>query len=369
MSRNRDMLSGIQIMMLVNSAIIGVGLLSLPRQATEKADISGVLGVAVAGILAIGLTIIIGVLCKRFPNQTLLDFSNNIVGKFFTKIINLALVAYFTLSSASILRSFADVTKVFLLKDVPIEMVIFSMLVVSSYLTRNGINPIARVCEVFFPIIIISILLFLLLCLPNFDIKELYSIVQIDFKDLVKSMPSIILSYLGFEILLFITAFMSEPQKVIWYGSAGTVIAVAIYFFTICISVGVFSIDSLKFQMYPVLELARVAHLPAGFAERLDIFFAVFWILAVFNSVAISHYIAAFSSTRLFGMRNYRPFCYLILPVIYILALVPKNISEAVVFYRWVGYLGGVIAAIIPIALLVAALVRKKGGAKVEKTT
>lgn len=367
MSRNSDMLSGLQITILVASAIIGTGIMTLPRQVAAQAESGSVLVTIVAGIGALILTFIIAYLGSRFPRQTVIQYSNSLLGTIVSKIINIILTIHFIVLTAVIFRNFADIVKVFLLENTPVEVIMVSMLVLTVYLVQNGINPIARICEAFFPIVIISISILFLLSLKNLDIKELYSFWQIDLFDLAKAVPVTLLSYLGFEVLLFAGAFMAEPQKIIKYGIIGISIPVLLYVATVAICIGVFSIDALKYLMYPTLEMAKSIIFPGAFAERVDVFFAIFWILAVFTTVSIYYYLAAYNVTKLIGLKNYRPFCYMLLPIIYFISLVPQNIYQSSLFSIWASYFGGAAIAFISGLLLIAALIRKKGGTKNEE--
>ena len=73
------------------------------------------------------------------------------------------------LISARIVRVFADIIKVFILVETPVEVMILSMLLVSVYITRHGLEPIARMAELLFPLMVIAILLVTFFALWNID--------------------------------------------------------------------------------------------------------------------------------------------------------------------------------------------------------
>lgn len=365
--KNSDRLSGVQVTALVALIIVGSGLMKLPRDVVQASDANGIMVTLIAGLMAVVLTMVMSMLSKRFPNRTVLDYSKDLLGTIPAKIVNIVFVVYFITFSGLILRIFADAAKVFLLENTPIEVLILAMLPVVVYLVQNGINPIARICEAFFPVVVGSILLLLLLSLQNFDIKEVYPVWQVNIVKVVKAVPVTEIAYFGFEILLFAGAFMLEPQKMTKYGVGGVVTAIVIYVATVTACIGVFSIDTLKYQVYPTLELAKSIDFPGAFAERFDIFFAIFWTIAVFTSIVTYYYLAAFSVTKLIGMRNYRPFCYLLLPGIYVIALLPQNVYQVRLLAQWIIYLGTAAAAVIPGLLFAAAIIRGKGGKNIEK--
>jgi len=369
MDRQRDMdrISGVQVTALVSSAVIGVGIMSLPNRIADQVKTGATVIAIVSAVMVLIATYIVAFLSRRFPYRTVFDYGPTIVGRILGKLITGVLLFDFILVSSIVVRMFASVIKLFLLEQTPIEVIIISILMVSAYLVQNGINPIARICELFFPITIIALSLLLILSLQNFDFKELYSSWQIGAMDLLKGIPSTMLAYLGFEVLLIVPAFMIEPKGVIKYGITGVGAAVVLYIVTVVMCIGVFSGDDLRYLLYPTLELAKTISFPGAFAERFDIFFAVFWVLAVFTTIAIYHYLSAFSMTRFFGLKNYRPFCYFLLPVIYFLSLSPQNIYQTRLAAALVSYVGGLVSFVLPVVLLVTALLRKKGVSYREK--
>lgn len=367
MSKKTDALSGVQITALVAATIIATGVMSLASDAAEEMNTDGAIATFLAGMIVLGLTYLIGYLSKRFAGRTILDYSRELLGMLPSKGINFILCIYFVVISSAVVRTFAAAIKLFLLEKTPIEVIIFSILLVSGYLVQNGINPVARMCEALLPILVVSLSLLLVLSLQNFDIKEFYSVWQIDPMNLIRVIPKTLLAYLGFEVVLFAGAYAAKPDKVTQYSLVGVGIAVGLYTATVAVCIGVFTNDDLSYLIYPTLELAKTISFPGAFAERFDIFFAIFWVLAVFTSLSVFHYLAAFSVTRLIGMRNYRPFSYFLIPPIYFISLIPQNIFENQLFSRWVSYLGAVVAAGIPALLFVVSLIRRKGGEKNEE--
>jgi len=358
--KDRDRISGIQVVAIISSTIIGAGIMSFPNNVAHKVTVDGTIVVVLSGLLVLAITFMIAYLAKKFPQSTIFDYSSSLVGRFLGKGITGIMLIYFLLVSASVVRIFANVIKLFLLEKTPIEIIILSFLILSTYLVKNGINPIARICEAFFPIIIISLSILLILSLQNFNIKEFYSMWQIDVVEIIKAIPTTLLSYLGFEVLLIIPAFMMEPDKVIKCGIIGTGVAVIVYIATEVMTMGVFTLEDLRYLLYPTLELAKSISFPGAFAERFDIFYAVFWVLAVFTTFAVYHYLSAYSLTRLIGLKNYRPFCYLLMPIIYFISLLPKNISYVQQISKLVSYFGAIVVIVIPLFLLSAAAIRKR---------
>ena len=129
--------------------------------------------------------------------------------------------------------------------------------------------------------------------------------------------------------------------------------------------VGVLGHKATSELVYPTIQLAR--RIGIEFIERFDILFIVFWILAVFTSLTSYLYMASISFTRWLGMRNYKPFILILLPICYIIAIIPQDISEINMLGKIINYVGFIIV-LSSIPLLILSMIRKKGGkANAEK--
>ncbi len=367
LTKNKDLLTQIQVAILMVAGIMGVGVLYLPRKAVELSNSGAVALTLISGIIAIGLSCLILYLNNMFPNKTIFDYSKDIVGNFISKLIALFLFAHFILISTSILRTFADTVKVYLLENTPTEVIVITMLILIAYLTQNGIVAIAKLCEVFFLITIIFGLLILLLSMENIDVNEIICCLKFKGGDLVRGIPESLFFYSGFEILFIVGAFAAKPAKLKKSVTIGIGIVILLYIATVIIGIGVFSVEGLKYTIYPTLELAKAIVFPGAFAERFDILFAISWITAVFTSLALAYYSAMFSITRLIGLKSYKPFSYILMPFLYLTTLAPSSINSVMSLNTWNSYFQLIVIVIIPISLLLIAFIRGKGGRSSEK--
>jgi spore germination protein len=236
--RNRiDRLTNLQVSFLVSSTIIGVTVLSLPRIAAELAKAAGPITTLITGILMALVLVIIALFAKRFPNDTIIEYSAELIGFIPSKILGLIFYIYFLGVASIILRLFCDTIKVSLLEITPLEIIMLTFLFASIYVAINGVSSLARLCETFEPLVIGAMGLVIILSFKNFNFEELLPAFKQDVLSWIYPIPSIALSYFGFEILLFITPFTKEPNKVLKYGLIGILPAILLYsaFVTVCI--------------------------------------------------------------------------------------------------------------------------------------
>ncbi|MDN5277153.1 MAG: spore germination protein [Clostridiales bacterium] len=360
MKERSDRLSNIQILFIVSSTIIGVTVLTLPRTATELAKAGGFIATFITGVLMALMLIITALLARRFPNYTIMEYSKEIIGLVPAKILGFVFFCYFISVGATILRLFCDAIKVLLLENTPLEVLIITFLLAAVYLCLNGISSIAKICELFEPLVIGTMLLVIVLSLKNFNFEELLPAFKQDIFEWLHAVPTLAISYLGFEVLLFITPYVQDASKVVKYGFCGILPSIFIYSLFVAVTVGIAGVEPVARSLYPTIQLARYIKFPGGFAERFDIFFMIFWILGAYTTVSSFLYLSSVSITRLLGLRNYKPFILLIVPVIYMLALFPQNIKEISMFSQYASYLGLALLAVV-VVLYILAVILKKG--------
>lgn len=345
---------------MVSSAIIGVTVLTLPRTAAELAKAGGFIATFITGALMALVLVIVALLARRFPNDTIMEYSRKIIGLIPAKILGFIFFFYFISVVSVILRLFCDAVKVLLLKNTPLEVLIITFLFAAVYLCLNGVSSLAKICELFEPLVIGTMLLVIVLSLENFNFEELLPAFKQNISQWLYAVPHLTISYLGFEVLLFITPYAQDTSKVVKYGLWGILPSIFIYSLFVAVAVGTAGVEAVARSLYPTLQLARYIKFPGGFAERFDIFFMIFLMLGAYTTVSSYLYLSSVSITKLLGLRNYKPFILLIVPIIYVLALLPQNIKEINVFSQYVSYIGLALLAAV-IVLYVLAVILKKG--------
>jgi spore germination protein len=363
-----DKLTDFQISVLVSSAIVGATIIYLPRILTKELGSAGFLVILAGGGFAALVALIATALSKRFPEETIVEYSSRIIGKFLSKVLGFAYLAYFIMIAAFVNRFFSDALKVFFLEKTPVEVISISMFLVVVYLVQHGINPIARIGEAFLPPTVLIFIIVIIVSAQNFQIERLYPAFQIGITPILKAVPKTLLSFLGFEILLFVCPYMKSPSKVTKYGLVGLAIPTVMYFFLATATIAGLGVDTTGYVLFPVLTLTRSVEFPGGFGERFDLFFLAFWILAAYTSIVTLFYLASLTVTRTLNLRNYKPFVYLLLPIIYLVSILPPNLAEVEKWLGYSGYLGAFLVVFVPFLLLLLAVIFKKGGKDSAKT-
>ncbi|WP_273222416.1 GerAB/ArcD/ProY family transporter [Geosporobacter ferrireducens] len=365
MNRDNDVILSSQLSAILVMTIMGVGILSLPRMVVEEAGPDGLFLVLGGSIFALLAGWIIFLLVKKFPGETIVEFGNTLLGKFFGTVIALGFFGYLMILSAYEVRSFGEITKQYLLFETPIEVLAITILLGSVYTARSGIESIARMAEFLFPIITIISVLILLPIIPEIDYTQFYPIFRTPILKLIKGIPVVFFSFIGIELTLLYAAFVKETKKI---GNAMllTVGLVSFYYISIVfVVVARFGLVETTHIIWPTLEVFKTVDLPGAFIENLDAFIMSIWVIAVFMSLVSAYYGSALILSRIFKTKEFNFFVLPLLPIIYFLAFIPDNLIQ---LNDWIdiysNYAGSFFMVLLPLLLLIISFFKKSKGGK-----
>ncbi len=359
-SRPIDRISTTQATVFIINYVLGVGILTLPRTVSEKVKTPDVwISVILGGLIPIVIALIMVKLCERFPNKTIYQFSQEIIGKWLGSILSGLIIVLFLISSGYQVRVMADTIGPYLLQGTPSWAIIMPFLWIGLYLIFGGINAIARMLEIIFPITVIYFLVIMFLGFKTFEIDHLRPVLGMGIMPVLKGITATVFSYSGYEIILVIYMFMQEQHKAKKVVLIGILIPIIFYTVTVVMVVGGLSIEGAVLQTWPVITYFRSFEITGLIFERFDSLLIAIWIMQIFTSFIISYYAASLGLAQLFR-KNIRLFYWAVIPIIFIVAMIPENINALFTLGDWMGKFVPSILAITSTLLLVISIVRGK---------
>lgn len=359
---DNDRISGTQILIFIVLTAIGVGGFSLSRLTAEAADQDGWISVIVGGMIAVLNFYIMSRLAKRFPGDTLVEMTEKSVGKVLSIPLLLVFWVYMLLIGAMTLRVFGEVIKMSLLLKTPIEVINIFMMLLVLWLARGGIEPIARFNGVVFPLIMITIFFIMLFSIPGSDFTNILPVFRSGPVNIIKGAYLSTYSYTGYEFILLIIPFIRKPDKIFRSGVIALTLTALIYTGVVILSFAKFGVADTKKLIWPGLTLIRTIEVPGSFFERLEGVVMTLWILFVFTTLTPFLYSLSVLPSRMLRHREFKHFCAIIVPLVYILSLIPENVTET---YEYINiiyeYLQGPSVFLLPILLLIVSSIRKAG--------
>ncbi|MCD5323487.1 MULTISPECIES: GerAB/ArcD/ProY family transporter [Pontibacillus] len=352
-------LSQNQVTVGICLTVLGVGMITLPREVFTAAGIaSGWVSVLITGALAIGVTFLLVTLNNRYPGATYFEYNRLIVGTWAGGIITFLTTIYYLAFAAFEARAMAELIQMFILDRTPVSFTILIFIGTAVYLVLGGLSAVFRLFELYFPAIIFFTLLIMILSANQFEVNHLRPFFE-GFTPIVKGLSASILSFVGIEIILYVQAHMKNPnqvKKAVVYG-----IAIPTFMYTLIVIMvgGIMGVGETKTLVYPLMELAKSIEIRNFFFERFETFFIPLWILSIFTTMSVVVYLAALGMKKVFHIKR-ETAVFTVIPIIYILAMTPKDINEMFTMGIWIGYSMILFGIVIPLLLLLISLIRRQ---------
>lgn len=356
----KDQITTSQAAIVTINFILGTGILTLPRTSVEKVKTPDVwISVLLGGLIAMIVGVIIVKLSQKFPGRTFYQYNQEIIGKWAGGGISLLVIGYFLTTSGFQVRAMAEVTGLLLLEGTPTWAIIMPFMWIGLYLIMGGINSIARLFEVIFPITVFLFLLVALLSIGIFEIDHLRPVLGLGIMPVLKGVKTTALAFSGPEIMLLLLAFMQKPNKAVKAVLVGVSIPLIFYVITVVMVIGALSIDGVVTRTWPTIDLIRSFEMPGLIFERFESMLLIVWIMQLFSTFTITYYVAALGLSQLF-QQNIRPVIYGLIPVIYIMAVIPKNINDFFKIGDMVGNAALYLFGVLPLLLLIVTIWKER---------
>ncbi|WP_165442830.1 GerAB/ArcD/ProY family transporter [Senegalia massiliensis] len=351
---------------LIIASILGVGILSLPSQLAKSSGFNGIIAIIIGTIISIILVIMYTKLMIRFKSKTIFEVIDEILPQPIVKIIDILFIFHYLISGAIVVRIFGAIIRMFLLRNTPLEITILSLILVVCYITRKGIEPIARLSQIVLPLVIIPIFILFLSLIPELDFTNIYPIFPINAIEILKGIRTTLFSFIGIEIILISTAYVKNTNKILKYNILSIIFLGIMYLSTFIVVISEFGRKQTEDLLWPTLLLMKTVDVPGAFLENVDGIIIALW---TFISVQILSILLIQSNILLnksFKLKELDFLSMPLLPLIYLLALVPDNIDEVYYYIDlFSNYIGVVIILIIPLIIFIFVVITKKGGNKI----
>ncbi|WP_270181256.1 GerAB/ArcD/ProY family transporter [Alkalihalobacillus sp. CinArs1] len=359
---NDKQLSNFPIIVFIISTIIGVGIVTLPREAANVIDqpnmwVSVVLGAAIAFLNGLLIFSVI----KRNPEQTIYDIGPNVVGRLLGSVFNIIFVLYAICISAFIMRMMAEIVNYYLLDLTPRLVVISVLIVACVYLVSTGITNIMAFLQLYFPIILLMFLLLTILSVRNIEVTNLRPVFVNDIVPLIIGAKTTFFSFVGYELIMVLSNRKSisgwKSMSTIMLISLGTVCTIYVLFFIL--NIGILSLEELKVTTFPTIEMAKSIEFQGFFFERFELLFLFGWIITIFTTVVAYYYAALLGLCKTLRCNKNIYLNILIGSIIIVLSIFPDGITELFSYGTYINYLSYASLIGIPFILLLISSIRR----------
>lgn len=344
------------------STVLPTALLFVPAVTVEMAGRDGWMTELIALFFGVVVAMVATSLGLRFPDKTIIQYSCDIFGKYFGKLVGLAYMFFFVESTAVIVREFGSFVVISYLPRTPAAVFIGIIVVLAAYAVRSGFEVIARMNQFVLLLIMVSIAGIFGLIIREFHPEHLFPVLEKGIKPVLRGglTPS---AWRGevFMLLMFIP-YLNRYQKARAAALKSVLILTVVLLLDIIICIGVFEVQVAQF-VFPVYNLAYYVGV-AGFIERIESVVLALWVSGVTVKVAIWYYAAVLAVTQVFGLKDYKAVVFPLGLLIGVLSLSVFTSSAEIAQYfaEEFPYYAFTFEIFIPLGLLTVAALRKKSG-------
>jgi spore germination protein KB len=262
------------------------------------------------------LAILIGMLCSFFfflvyhklysyyPDLLPTEYMQKILGKVLGTLLAFIYIVYFLYDAS---RDFGEMLLTFAYPDTPLFIANALLMLVIIYITRKGIEAIARSGELLFIFMyFLAVAGFILIISSGLiDFKNLQPILKEGILPVAKVALTETLCFPFTEAIVFtmLLPYLSTPKKASVTMLCATGLSGINLIITMIINISVLGVDLTTRSQFPLLSTVQTIQV-ADFLERLDVFFMFAMVIGIYFKVSMLFYASIIGTATLFKIKS-----------------------------------------------------------------
>lgn len=350
-----------QISAMLFSIIVGYTITTLPKSIAEHTGTASWLVLLIETIIFILITYIITFLQYVYEGKTIYEYGQKLVGKLTTNVLLVLYLIYFFIYFTMFVRGFSEAMKGNVLNKTPVVFICIIFFIVLGYALTKGINAIARICEIYVPIIILGyILIFYALATQGKLVNVSPLFVSEDIMKYFKALPNEISPFLGVEILLFIPIGRRENKNIFRYTMITMGFIGILYIYIVESIISVVGTELLVNLTSPIFSALRGIDIYSlEFIRRLDGIYAIFRMMNIFCTISLLGYGVIVIANRMAKSIKYNWMVIILVFISLIVSQMPKTLFQLELIIKYNSYFGIVMGLVIPVILFIITKVKK----------
>ena len=261
-------ISALQMALMMYPTIVATAILSVPSIIAKYTKNDLWLSPILSSLIGYVTVYIAYKLYQLYPKQTVIQFSEQIMGRFAGKLLGLLFLLFYIQLTGQITRAYAEFIVDSFLVNTPISVIIASMIFICALIVSVGIEGLGRAAQLFFPIFTFPLLILIFLLFPDLELKNIFPILA---DGLMPPMKGAIVPsgwFTEFFLISFSLPFLTDQKKEMKYGMM-TVFAVMMTLVVVNLIVLFVLGPTTASRSYPLMQVARYISI-ADFFEHLE---------------------------------------------------------------------------------------------------
>lgn len=338
-----------QYMGIVQGSMIAMGILTLARGVSKYAYQQGWIPVIIAGMYPIFVVLLATFIDKKMKHCDFWEINNKIYGKFLSYMITIIFFIVFVFLQLSIVSGFVNIIHLVLVPFIKPYIIVIITTLLTLYTAINGLTLVARLSEIVFYLVIISIGITLSFISQGTitNVMPFFS----SFKDTLLGIPDSLYSYAGIELSYIVISFISNKKNIKKSGVYAVLTIILLYTINVFVTIYCIGWEMTSKSAYPILYIAATLEVPL--LENVRTVIMILWSYVIFRILACDLFASAYCLSKVLG-KGYKNSCIIITILVGILSffMLPeynraKFIGELTIYIVAVGLGWGIITSII----------------------
>jgi spore germination protein KB len=352
-------ISTVQAMMLGITGITVTGHLLFIPVVLNLSGRDAWLALLAAALPTVILSYVIASLGMRYPGRTVVQYSQDIFGKWLGKVVALLFIFYFFHDASLSIRGFGEFFTSAITPRTPILVYFAAIVLLGVYVVKNGLEVLARTNQILLVVMIPVGILASVLTHKDKDYKNFLPIMEFGPEPMLAGMFSLVSLYSTFVVLGMVFTNLSTTKHLKRSAVITMIILIAMFFGPLTGPIALLGAERSTGISFPTFQILR--DIKIGDLQRLDFIGIMLWSLGSFGKVALFLYAVSLGTAQWFGLKDYRALVVPIGALLVIAALLnSNNYAELYRFFRdTYPYYSTFIGFVLPLALLAASSIRK----------
>ncbi|WHY98360.1 GerAB/ArcD/ProY family transporter [Peribacillus simplex] len=362
-------ISSLQMAFMMYPTIVATAIIGVPSITAKYAKTDLWLSPIFAALIGYLTVYIAYKLHQLYPKQTVIQFTEKIIGRIPGKIFGFLLLFFYIQNTGLIVRGYAEFIVGSFLVRTPISVIMASMVLLCAFIVRGGIEVLGRAAELFVPVFIFPIFILIILVSTDLEFKNIFPVLADGMMPPIKGAIVPGGWFSEYFLIIFLLPFLTNMKK----GMKSGMMSVSVVMMTlIVVNLTVLFVlgSTTSTKLYPLMSVSRYISL-ADFFEHVESAAMAVWIVGAFVKISVFYYASALGTAQWLNLYDYRPIVWPIgiLIVIFSLWSLPSSVDVSRNDINVFPLQGILMQTIIPLLLLLIAVVRKRNGKGTEKTS
>ncbi|MEC9489027.1 MAG: endospore germination permease [Halanaerobium sp.] len=251
------------------------------------------------------LVFLIALLCSKFPDKTLVEFSNLLLGRWLGSLPVLVFLWVLLQISVVDIRIYGEVLVTGFFPNTPLLFIISLMVLPATLCVLQGVEVLARAADVLFFLFVVMLLATVLIPIKIFNYYNLQPVLVRGWGPVIRGSITPIALISQVWVLGMLTPVLNSPRKVVKIALTSIGLSLLVLAAVAFITIGALSPQEASRAIFPLLTLIRSVQL-TSFLQRLEVLLIFSWGFGIFITVSTFLYCGARGFSQFLGFSDHK---------------------------------------------------------------